>query len=56
MMIESDMKKIRLELTNIFLKKYKNFPQEIINIIINYISDFKLKQFKDFEGIYYIDN
>lgn len=56
MIIESDIKKIRLELTNIFLKKYKNFPKELIEIILSYVSSFKLKKFKNFEGIYYIDD
>ena len=36
--------------------KIKNFPKEIITIIIDYVSSFKLKEFKNFEGIYYIED
>ena len=57
MLLTSEKNKIKKELEKVIYskEKFKNFPKELIEIILSYVSSFKLK-FKNFEGIYYIDD
>ena len=58
MLLTSEKNKIKKELEKVIYskEKFKNFPKELIEIILSYVSSFKLKKFKNFEGIYYIDD
>lgn len=58
MLLTSKKNKIKKELEKVIYskEKFKNFPKELIEIILSYVSSFKLKKFKNFEGIYYIND